>query len=1133
MNVPDYTLSIGGDSRKESAPHRLRERFANRLRRQTQRDCLTDWHTAAGDPADALNPKIWQAWGQIPLNAKGHIPWTKGRQVLWLAQEIFVPTALEGYPLKGLTLRLALTWWAEDAQIFVDGQRVQAGDLFDCTARIVLRERVQPGERIPVALRLVSPDHDDGALVRSHCLYERPDYSLEPCPEPGFVADELAVVQHYVATFAPERLGELEQAIAPLDWSQLADRAAFDQSLCDLRQRLLPFGDWIRQRQISLLGHAHLDLAWLWPVADTWDAAERTFKSVLQLQSEFPDLIFTHSSPALYAWIEAHRPALFDAIRAQVAAGRWEVAAGLWVEPELNLISAESIARQILYGQRYVQDKFGKVSAIAWLPDTFGFCWQLPQFLHQGGVDFFVTQKLRWNDTNEFPHEAFWWEAPDGSRIFSLHSAPIGEGIDPLKMARYATQFEQKTGYPHALWLIGVGDHGGGPTRDMLHLASRWGRSPFFPRLQFSTAQSYLEGLRAFGKDRATECWSDGALEQPSPATPPTSPLPHYPLWQTDLYLEFHRGCYTTHADQKWWNRRCEEALYEAELWASLAVLALGMPYPAAALEAAWKKVLFNQFHDILPGSAIPEVYADANREWAAAASCARAVIEESLGAIARHVALPAAPHPQARAVLVFNPLSWTRSAVVRLSGVLDFGILDFGQDQQSKIENRKSAWEIRGIDGGAIATQSVRAEENGQQAWNLLFRAENIPALGYTCFWLCPAEPERCTEALRQTPDSFVLENECLRVTVDPATGDLASVFDKIYQREVLAGAGNQLQAFQDGGQYWDAWNIDPAYEQHPLSGPQLEAIRWVCDGAIAQAVEVVRSLGQSTFRQRYELQAGSPLLQIHTSVDWQERHVLVKAVFPLSLTADFLTCEIPGGAIRRPTQPTNPIEAAQWEVPALRWADLTYANSSKVDSSNDSVAYGVSLINNGKHGYDSGPSQIRLTLLRGATWPNPAADLGHHEFTYALYVHTGGWQTAGTVRRGYEQNQPLRVCVVDPAAASQSDLPPCGSLLHLDAGSAIVSAFKPAEDSSGEWILRCYESQGKAGEIRFLEEGTAENSRIREAIPTGIAQVVRAVPTNLLEAMGQPKNIEWAIALNPWQILTLRLMLQPVPRS
>ena len=256
-----------------------------------------------------------------------------------------------------------------------------------------------------------------------------------------------------------------------LDWACVGDRNKFDGELVRLRDRLLPFSATIQQRQITLLGHAHLDLAWLWPVSETWDAAERTFKSVLQLQAEFPELIFSHSSPALYAWLEAHRSALFEAIQQQVAAGRWEVAAGLWVEPEFNVISGESLVRQVLYGQRYVEQKFGRASALAWLPDSFGFCWQLPQVLRQGGVRYFVTQKLRWNDTNPFPHEAFIWQAPDGTAIFSLHSAPIGEGIDPIKMADYACTWEQKTGLTEALWLIGVGDHGGGPSRDMLHLA--------------------------------------------------------------------------------------------------------------------------------------------------------------------------------------------------------------------------------------------------------------------------------------------------------------------------------------------------------------------------------------------------------------------------------------------------------------------------------------------------------------------------------------------------------------------------------------------------------------------------------------------------------------------------------------
>ncbi|HEY9750301.1 MAG TPA: hypothetical protein V6C63_16570 [Allocoleopsis sp.] len=484
----------------------------SRLRQLTQLNLQSDWQMHLGDRpiAEATQPEQWQTWTTAALNARDHIAWPQGRQVLWLGQQLVIPQDLQGYPLTGLVLRLALTWWAESAQVFVDGQLVQEGNLFDCSTRILLSSAAQPGATIAVALRLISPGHDAGALVRSLCLYEvASTATLSDRVEPSFVADELAVLQQYLSAFAPEKLADLAAAIAPLDWNALTsgDRSPlkFDQSLQQLRQTLQPFSDWIKQRQICLLGHAHLDLAWLWPVSETWEAAERTFKSVLQLQQDFPELIFCHSTPALYDWIETNRPALFENIQAQVAAGTWEVVGGLWVEPELNVVSGESIVRQVLYGQRYTQAKFGKISAIAWLPDTFGFCWQLPQILKQGGIEYFVTQKLRWNDTTQFPYEAFWWRSPDGSEIFSLMSAPIGESIDPIKMTQHASMWETKIGNLETLWLPGVGDHGGGPTRDMLEMARRWQTSPFFPQLKFATAEEYLEGVRSEGRRERRE----------------------------------------------------------------------------------------------------------------------------------------------------------------------------------------------------------------------------------------------------------------------------------------------------------------------------------------------------------------------------------------------------------------------------------------------------------------------------------------------------------------------------------------------------------------------------------------------------------------------------------------------------
>ncbi|MEO0988399.1 MAG: alpha-mannosidase, partial [Cyanobacteria bacterium J06639_14] len=394
---------------------------ATRLRAMTQGSQHAHWHSSltvsSATPLNPLANSDWQQWPIAPLNAKGHIAWPRGLQALWLCQQITVPEALEGFHLAGLSLRLGLTWWAEAVKVYVNGECVQEGDLFDYFARIPLSDRVTPGDTFTIAIHLLSPGHDDGALVCSDMIYETDSTAS---PEPGFIADELTVLQTYAAKLAPEKLPVMAAAIAPLDWSTVSQRESFQAELAALRQRLLPFSSWIKQRRIACVGHAHLDLAWLWPVEDTWRAAERTFQSVLALQTSFPELTYTHSSPALFEWLEIHRPDLFHQVQQAVAAGSWAIDAGLWVEPELNIIGGESLARQILYGQRYSQSRFGQVSAIAWLPDSFGFSWQLPQMLIQGGIQCFATQKLRWNDTTTFPHNLFQWEGLDGTQILSL-----------------------------------------------------------------------------------------------------------------------------------------------------------------------------------------------------------------------------------------------------------------------------------------------------------------------------------------------------------------------------------------------------------------------------------------------------------------------------------------------------------------------------------------------------------------------------------------------------------------------------------------------------------------------------------------------------------------------------------------
>ncbi|PAX60406.1 alpha-mannosidase [Brunnivagina elsteri] len=1101
------------------------------LRSHCQVDIQNTWRYSEVDfPPDEVFASDISTWELAILNEKAHIPRDKGRKVLWLAQTIVVSKNLHScYPLQDLSLRLALIWWADTAQVYVNGKLAAAGDLFDFSPRVLLSHAVTPGNKFTVAVRLITPAHDNGALMRSHLLYENTNNnSLDA----GFIADEIAVIQKYLETFAPENLPILASSVEEItNHTTTENPELFKKVLANLSK--IP-QNW-ENTKIFLLGHAHLDMAWLWQVEETWKAAQNTFESVLNLQEDFPELTFCHSTPALYEWIEKNRPDLFTKIQAKVKTGKWEVLGGFWIEPDLNLISGESIVRQLLYGQRYTQEKFGIISPIIWVPDTFGFCWTLPQLMQQAGIEYFVTQKLRWNDTNKFPHGAFWWQSPDGSQIFSYMSALIGEGIDPLKMAAYACEWQTQTHIPDALWLPGVGDHGGGPTRDMLEIAQRWQKSQFFPELEFTTAENYLRHIQKIGewvieKQEETEIEELNNLSSPpSPSyrrpggsSLPSSPSSQFPTWNDELYLEFHRGCFTTHGEQKSLNRKCENLLYEAELFATWAKIASNLEYPHSELEKCWKKLLFNQFHDILPGSSITEVYTDTLPEWQEIQTIGTRILQDSLNAIIPK-RLPKPPHPDAKPIFIFNSLNWQRSQVV---------IID--------LPNQTTNPCIFTTDGKIIPSQISKPSK-------LLFLAENIPAIGYKIFWLClnnSENPNRVAQdndsilfsknQITLTPEKIAIENEFLRVIVDEKTGDLTSIFDLINNKEILNGKGNQLQAFTDSGQYWDAWNIDPNYAQHPLPFSELKSIEFLEQGQIQTSLRVIRQIERSQFQQDYILVTNSPLLKIVTKVDWQERHIIVKAAFPLTIESGFATYEIPCGAIPRTTKPQTPEEKAKWEVPALRWADLTQNGEWENGKENNHQKYGVSLLNDCKYGYDATPNQLRLTLLRGTEYPDSEADKGIHEFTYALYPHAGSWEEAQTVRRGYELNLPLQVLNCENwenteknSKQSQPDgniaiainsiekpnpIQDSFSLLNLSAENVILMAFKPAEDDPEAIIIRCYECQGKTAEMHL-------HSDFGYTLETQVDLLERPIPTPSFSSNQQNFTIQ------PWKVVSFKM--------
>lgn len=984
--------------------------------------------------------------GLAELNENSYVVFPQGGQLAWFYQQFTLPHHIKNYDLAGLHCRLKLTWWAADAKIYVNGELACEGDLFDSSTRLSLAPTVQPGTTFAVAIALVSPGHDIGALMKSELIFESDDPAQL---DVGFVATELAILSQYLEKYQPEFLPKVEQALQTLPLETFQNRAELDRALELVREQLIPLAAPIKERQFQVMGHAHLDMAWLWTADETWEVGQRTFSSVLNLQVEFPELVFGHSTPALYEWIEQHRPDLWEKIKAAVADDRWELLGGMWVEPDVNLLSGESLIRQFLYGQAYFLEKFGQTAPIAWLPDTFGFPQQLPQICKLCGIEAFGTGKLHWNDTKPFPHGLFNWRSPDGTELLTFMSPPNVTGImdtNPITMTNYALQWEEQTNLKNIFWMPGVGDHGGGPTKDMLEVAQKWQRSPFFPNLQFSTAQNFLKQVKN---------------------------TPDLPIWDDELYLELHRGYYTVHRDQKEFNRRCETLLRQVELWSAIANSLGENFHHNEIIRDLWKKVLFNQFHDILPGTSIPEVFVEANRDWQYVLDTGRELLEEIFEAIANHIDFSNPPHPEAKSILFFNDLNWKRTETIELK--IEYPALIFNSQGQE------------------IPSRTVQQVFSDNSSQHLIYFEATVPSVGYVVYWLVPAEKFTNTQ-IRYLfyGGNYILENEYLYIEVDRDTGYLKEIFDKHNKCQVLSSLGNLLQAFEDKGQYWDAWDIAPDYEEKPLLEPELISIQWQEKHELRSVIQVKYQLNQSTIIQKYILEAHSPYLRVDTEVDWQEEQVILKVAFPLTIENDSCNYEVPCGAIARNPQQ----DPAKWEVPALRWADLNDGN------------YGVSIINNSHHGYDAKPNQIRLTLLKSPIWPDPNADRGTHDFSYAIYPHKNTWQVANTVHHARDFNTPLEQFIPKNIYTKTSKLNATSqSFLSLGDNSLVLLALKQTQNKHTEdIILRVYESTGNNVDYDLTNllnwEITAELDTLEMLISSDISN-----------------NIQ------PWQIKTFRL--------
>ena len=911
---------------------------------------LSGWTQVPGDMAHGeVPPNTAMTMNASALNLGGDfIP------PVWLYREVEIPKELRGYEVRGSTLKLDINVGGNEGLMittFANGNMIARTDE-DGQVPITLTNNAQPGDKIVIALRVL-PSASVG------CCGGPPQAKLEHAqllitppvnrPDPAVLRLELLSAQLLVAAYPDgkaEREQTLDAAVKAIDLKALddGDQKTFDASLRASQAKLDTLRPYMKQFSISAIGNSHIDMAWLWPWTETVEVVRNTFGTALDLMNEYPDFKFTASTAQAYTWIEEKYPEMFKQIQQRVKEGRWEVIGGMWVEPDLNMPDGESLVRQILYGKNYFKAKFGVDVKIGWNPDSFGYNWQLPQIYRRSGIDYFVTQKLLWaHEFTTFPYRLFYWQSPDGSKMLTYFPSDYANQIDPLKMARDSSvygpaMYKYNGGTDSApadglrmMYLYGVGDHGGGPTRVDLDTALRWQKADVvYPKLQFSTATDFFADLKQHQSELKL------------------------PTWDGELYFQYHRGVQTTQSETKKGNRKNEVLILNAEKLATIDSLS-GAAYPQSGFNTAWEKILFNQFHDILPGSGIGINYVDAARKYAETSRFSNDTIRAALNDIASHV------KSDGVSVLVFNPLSWARTEEVEVEAQMP--------EAFKSIEPKNEKGE------------SVRAlivdDDTSNNRIRLRLLVPDVPAMGYTVVTLSPTATEGVDNPSPLVATATSMENEFLRLTVDPATGCIISLFDKRSKSEALAPAvqsvgapptlsdgkpcGNLLQAFVDKPKRWDAWNVDADFIEHHTDLLQAEEVKLIENSPLRAVIRVRHKWQNSEFTQDITMCPGVPRVDVHMQADWHERHILLKVAFPLNVRSDKATFEIPYGTVERPTTRNTPAEKSQFEVPALRWGDISDAT------------HGFSLLNDSKYGYDAKDNVLRLSLLRAPEWPDP----------------------------------------------------------------------------------------------------------------------------------------------------------------
>ncbi|MGW9167378.1 glycoside hydrolase family 38 N-terminal domain-containing protein [Agromyces sp. NPDC055658] len=834
----------------------------------------------------------------------------------------------------------------------------------------------------------------------------------------------------------------LERMIDEMDPDDIAGTAALGRSIL---APVLAAPAWASSHRLHAVGHAHIDSAWFWPTRETVRKVARTFSNVDALIEEHPGLVFAASSAQQYAWLKQQYPQVFERVRARIAEGSFVPVGGMWVESDTNLPGGEALARQFVAGKRFFIEEFGVEPLEVWLPDSFGYSAALPQLVRAAGSRWFLTQKISWNETNRFPHHTFRWQGIDGTEVFT-HFPPVDTYNSELsgeELARAERQYAEKGTANTSLVPFGWGDGGGGPTREMIAAAYRTADLEGSPRVTLSSPRRFFETAE--------------------------SEYPHPPVWSGELYLEFHRGTYTSQARTKRGNRRSEHLLREAELWAATAAVRGAAPYPVDELDDAWHTVLLQQFHDILPGSSIAWVHREAERRYAEVAEVLEAIIERSVRALAG----------SGDGTLRLNAGPYDVSGVPALGGA------------------RRSSDEGAHRDhaaGGAALDLALRADSTGD--------------------------------------GRITLANAHLEAVLD-ADGLLVSLRhrepDGRLGREAIAPgrSAKLLQLFRDTPNQWDAWDIDAHYARNVVELRKAESVEVFGsrDGGDAPprapgdervSVRIVRRFGASSLVETVSLGADDRALEVEFEVDWHERQKLLKLAFPLDVHADRATSEIQFGHIHRPTHANTSWDSARFETVAHRWVHV------------GEPGYGVAIANDATYGHDtqraadvSRPgatvTTVRLSLLRAPQFPDPEADQGAHRMRVSIAPGAG---IPEAIVEGYRLNLPLRTFTGVDASAIDPLVRVTG---------AVVEAVKLAEDGSGDVVVRAYEAHGARARARLEAsfDARAESTDLLERPLAGTGGTGAGVGVALAEA--GPRA--WEFDLRPFQVVTLRLRLRRTP--